>query len=125
MKQSQVIGAYMALGKLTACEWPVRTAYHLMLIQDAFDSVYKAGVRMQEKLIGQFGGVETERGTFVFPSLDEQKKFQAALEELLDTDVSVVYHPLIIKDGIREDFSLRPADLRALDGIVNFDIKTE
>lgn len=125
MKQSQIIGAYMALGRLTAQEWPVKTAYKLMLIQDALEPAYKAGVRMQEKLIGQYGGVETERGTFTFPTIDEQKGFQSALEELLDTDATVIYSPLMIKDGIPDGLTLRPADMRALDGVVNFDIQTE
>lgn len=125
MKQSQIIGAYMALGKLTTHEWPVKTAYNLMLIQDALEPAYKAGIRMQEKLIGQYGGVETERGTFTFPSIDEQKGFQSALEELLDADVTVTYSPIMIQDGIPNGLTLRPADMRTLDGIVNFNIQTE
>lgn len=125
MKQSQIVGAYTALSKLTAREWPVKIAYQLMLIQDALEPAYRAGIRMQEKLIGQYGGVERYGGVFTFPSIEEQKGFQAALEELMDADVSVTYRPMVMSEEMAEGLKLRPMDMRALIGVVDFNHLTE
>lgn len=125
MKQSQIIGAFTALAKLSVYEWPVQTAYKMMLIQDALEPVYRAGIRMQEKIIEQYGGIEESAGVFSFPSADEQKKFKDSLEELLNTDVHVSYQPMVIRDDILADLKLRPSDIRALIGVVDFEHKLE
>ena len=112
----QVIGAISALGKLSATELPLKTAYNVKKSVDLLQKEVDFFNQERKKLMEKYGA-ENEDGSFTLRE-DTLADAQQSMDELLAMEVAPDIQVLSIPmdDGIR----LSANDIEALTPFVTF-----
>ena len=112
----RIIGAIGALGKLSATDLPLKTAYNVKKSIDLLQKEVDFFNQERKKLLEKYGA-ENEDGSFTLREdalLDAQRSMEELLAMEVAPDIPAVFIPL--DDGIR----LSANDIEALTPFVTF-----
>ena len=116
MQLKTIVLAIPALGKLSAGDMALRSAYMLKMLISTLQKDVDFFVEQRQKIFEKYGDAQKD-GTFTFDE-DAEKKASDELETLLDMEVTPEYEALEIP--VTENLRLSVHDIDALTPFIHF-----
>ena len=116
MQLKTIVLAIPALGKLSAGDMALRSAYMLKMLISTLQKDVDFFVEQRQKIFEKYGNAQKD-GTFTFTDANEEKA-SAELETLLDMEVTPEF--AILEIPVTENLRLSVHDIDALAPFIHF-----
>lgn len=120
MKQSEILRAYSALKDIQNIALPAKTAHAVFMTQKTMKTQIDFQVEHQKKLIAKHGGTISPTGEVIFPDNKVPQAFLDDMDELMTSEAELNIEPISVPLEAVDGQALTPADITALEGIVDF-----
>ena len=120
MKQSEILRAFSALKDIQNIHLPAKAAHAIFMTQKAMKTQIDFQVEHQKNLIAKYEGTISPTGEVTFPGESVPKEFLADMDDLMASEAEMNIEPVTIPLEMVDGQALTPADITALEGIVDF-----
>lgn len=120
MKQYQINRAYSVLKEISNAKLPVCDAYKIYMLMKQIEPAYEFELEQEKKLITKYNGEVGQDGTIRIKEQSDMQAFMKELKEMNDIEFDEEIKVAKIKFDSLGDFTMKPADIKYLDGFVEF-----
>lgn len=121
MKQYRITRAYEVLRGVDDMKMPVRMARDIYHLVKELEPTFQFAAERQKKLIAEYGGKVAADGMVSFAREEDAKAFRDGVDEMNEVDVEYNSAPIEIDlDALGDNTLFTPAEIRKLDGFVEF-----
>ena len=120
MKQYQINSAYEALVSLASFKLPAKTSYNIWKIAKKIEESHSFYEQQKLKYIESHNGTISTDGRVTFNSADDENLFVKDMNDLINLDVELDIHPVVVSLDDFGNQSISMKDIARLDGFVEF-----
>ena len=120
MTYQNLINAKQAIEQLGKLHFPVGIAYDLFKLKKKIDELFDFEVKQEMSVLEKHHGSIGRDGSVAFDKDEDYQRFEAALKELLNTELSEEIGAVTVPIDTITDVKLAPEQIWQLEGFVTF-----